>query len=81
MYRPQGCDYCNGIGYYGRIAIHEVFMFDEDVRAMIAENKSLLEIQKAAQLRGFLDMRYDGYKKALRGLTTMSEVDSVIAEE
>ena len=81
MYRAQGCDYCNGIGYYGRIAIHEVFMFDEDVRAMIAENKSLLEIQKAVELRGFRDMRYDGYAKALRGLTTLAEVDSVITEE
>jgi type IV pilus assembly protein PilB len=81
LYKPVGCDYCNGIGYYGRIAIHEVFMFDEDVRAMIAENRSLLEIQKAVEARGFRDMRYDGYKKALRGLTTMEEVDSVITEE
>jgi len=81
MYNPVGCDYCNGIGYYGRLAIHEVFMFDEDVRAMIAENRSLLEIQKAVELRGFRDMRYDGYKKALRGLTTIAEVDSVISED
>jgi type IV pilus assembly protein PilB len=81
LYKPVGCDYCNGIGYFGRIAIHEVFMFDEDVRAMIAENRSLLEIQKAVEARGFRDMRYDGYKKALRGLTTMEEVDSVITEE
>jgi type IV pilus assembly protein PilB len=81
MYNPVGCDYCNGIGYYGRLAIHEVFMFDEDVRGMIAENRSLLEIQKAVELRGFRDMRYDGYKKALRGLTTIAEVDSVISEE
>jgi type IV pilus assembly protein PilB len=56
-------------------------MFDEDVRAMIAENRSLLEIQKAVELRGFRDMRYDGYKKALRGLTTIAEVDSVISED
>jgi type IV pilus assembly protein PilB len=81
LYKPVGCDYCNGIGYYGRIAIHEVFMFDEDVRAMIAENRSLLDIQKAVEARGFRDMRYDGYKKALRGLTTTDEVDSVITEE
>lgn len=81
MYRSKGCDYCNGIGYYGRVAIHEVFMFDEDIRTMIAENKSLLEIQKAVELRGFRDMRYDGYTKALRGITTLSEVDSAITEE
>lgn len=82
LYRGRGCDQCNNSGYYGRIAIHELFVINEELRGMIAQAASILEIQKYAHDHGFQPMRYDGMKKALRGLTTIDEIDRVtIAEE
>lgn len=78
--RPVGCDRCNGTGYSGRLAIHELFIIDEATRELISRSASILEIQKHAVEQGFKTLRYDGFKKILRGLTTIEEVDRVIIE-
>lgn len=78
--RPKGCDRCNGTGYSGRLAIHELFIIDEATREMIARSASILDIQQHAYERGFKSLRYDGFKKVLRGLTTIEEVDRVMME-
>ena len=81
FYRPKGCTKCGGIGYRGRLAIHEVFIMNEKIRAMVAQGVSILEIQEQARISGFRTMRYDGIKKALRGLTSLVEVERVTAAE
>jgi len=77
FWRGAGCTHCHHTGFYGRIAIHELFMIDDDFRSLIARNAPMCEIQEAAQKAGFHPMRYDGLKKVLRGLTTLEEVDSI----
>lgn len=59
------------------MAIHEVFLITEDVRAMVASGVSILDIQNRAREIGFKDMRYDGMKKVLRGITTITELERV----
>ena len=39
-----GCDHCNGTGYKGRIAVHEVMAVDREMRNMITEKRSAEEI-------------------------------------
>lgn len=82
FYRGTGCKYCNNTGYSGRIAIHEILFLDNELRRLISESATVPEIQKCARKTGFNTMRYDGIKKALRGLTTMEEVHRVtVADE
>jgi len=82
FYKGKGCSRCNYTGYFGRLAIYEIFIINEEVRALIAKASSILEIQESAKKHGFQTMRYDGLKKVLRGLTTIEEVNRVtIAEE
>lgn len=82
FYRGGGCANCDGTGYSGRIAIHEVVWVDDQVRSMIARGETVSEIQRYARKVGFQSMRYDGIKKVLRGLTTLEEVNRVtVAEE
>ncbi len=77
FHRAKGCVHCNSTGYFGRIAIHELFIIDDETRDYIAHNATILDIQKHAIEKGFTDMRYDGIKKVMRGLTTLEEVDQV----
>ncbi len=81
FYRGTGCSECKGTGYLGRIAIHEIFIINEEIRELIAKGSSILEIQASTQKYGFRSMRYDGLKKALRGLTTLEEIDRVTTLE
>ncbi len=81
FYRARGCDECNGTGYYGRLAIHEIFTITDQIRSLIARHASILEIQAAAQEQDFKGMHYDGLKKVLRGLTTIEELHRVTASD
>jgi len=78
--QPMGCERCNGTGFSGRMAIHELFIIDEETRELIARKASILDIQRHAVERGFRSLRYDGFKKVLRGLTTPEEVDRVMID-
>ncbi len=77
FWRGIGCAHCHHTGFYGRIAVHELFVVNEEVRTLIARNAPFGEVQNSARRAGFHPMRYDGMKKVLRGLTTLEEVDSI----
>lgn len=81
MYRAVGCESCTKSGYRGRLAIHEIFVIEPEVRTLIARNAPYSEIVRCAETKGFVSLRYDGLKKVLRGLTTLDELDRVTLTE
>lgn len=64
-------------GYRGRMGLYEVFGIDEDIQRLIIQHATSSEIQRAAQERGMITMRQDGYFKALAGMTTIDEINRV----
>lgn len=82
FYRGKGCEQCGQSGYLGRIAIHELFIMNSEIRRLVSRGASILEVQESANKSGYKPMRYDGLKKVLRGLTTIEEIDRVtVAQE
>jgi type IV pilus assembly protein PilB len=75
FWRHKGCAECRQNGFSGRIAIHEILIINDEIRNLISRNASILEIQESARKSSFRTMHYDGIKKALRGLTTIEEVE------
>lgn len=79
IWRPVGCDTCNGIGYKGRIGVFEAVLMDKEIEKLTTENPSEREIKQSASARqGLLDMRQDGILKVLRGVTTLEELGRVV---
>jgi type IV pilus assembly protein PilB len=74
LYRGLGCERCNGSGYKGRYAIHELLVVDDDIRHAIVAGKSATEIKEIARKKGMKTLREDGIYKALQGITTLEEV-------
>jgi type IV pilus assembly protein PilB len=68
-------------GYRGRMGLYEVFEISEAIQGLIMKRSTTNEIEKAALQEGMLNMRQDGYLKALNGETTLAEVNRVAAEE
>lgn len=68
-------------GYKGRMGLYEVFDIDESIQKLIMEHATSTQIQKAAQAKGMIPMREDGYLKALAGYTTLNEVNRVAAAD
>lgn len=78
VWQSIGCDKCNKTGYKGRIGIFEAILIDESVEKIIQENPSEREIKKATMSQGLLDMKQDGIIKALKGTTSIDELERVI---
>ncbi len=67
-------------GYKGRIGLYEVFEVSENIQTLIMKQATSTVIEKAAQAEGMINMRQDGYLKALDGRTTLNEINRVAAE-
>jgi len=68
-------------GYRGRMGLYEVFEVTEAIQALTMKRATASEIEKMAAHEGMINMRRDGYLKALDGKTTLEEVNRVAAED
>ncbi len=75
--KGAGCDNCKHLGYKGRMGIFEIFLIDDEVRHMINNKASTVELRKRAREMGMRTLREDGIRKVLSGLTTPEEVIGV----
>ncbi|MBU4304431.1 MAG: GspE/PulE family protein [Candidatus Omnitrophica bacterium] len=80
LYRPAGCDKCGKSGYCGRIAAVEAFVYDDEIRQMILNRVSDMEIKRYLVERGMKSLRDDAFEKALSGITSLEEVIRATAE-
>ena len=74
LYKPVGCEACNGSGYRGRAAIHELMMISRVLRQLIQTGKRADDLQRQALADGMRTLRQDGIEKVLAGVTTIDEV-------
>ena len=74
LYRAKGCDLCGQSGFSGTVALHETLIFDDTLRKLVSSEGGVSELVDSVRRAGFQSMRYDGFKKALRGFTTLEEV-------
>jgi type II secretory ATPase GspE/PulE/Tfp pilus assembly ATPase PilB-like protein len=74
FYTAKGCDKCNGIGYFGRVGLYEVFRMDNSIRKLLYDNASTMEILDTAQQHGMVTLEQAGIIKALQGVTSLDEV-------
>ena len=79
-YQTVGCAACEGTGYKGRVGVYELLCVDEPVRAAIRDGR-IDVIQDAARAQGMKLMQEDAIDKVRAGVTTLSEVQRVVAFE
>ena len=80
LYRPTGCARCRGTGYRGRIGIVEFLAMNERLRRTVLEHRDASAIRHAARREGVSSMRDDGLAKAVRGLTSVEEVERAVQD-
>jgi type IV pilus assembly protein PilB len=72
--KGKGCERCNGTGYKGRVALVEVLDISEEIREMILQGSSSLEIKRKGLEEGMISLRRSGLVKIKEGLTSIEEV-------
>jgi len=73
-HRGLGCKKCRNTGYVGRIAIHELFVPNEDIRMVISEGGSMKNIRQMALDNGMVPLKLDGLEKVKAGIVSIEEV-------
>jgi len=68
-------------GYKGRTAIHEILEVTTDIRQLIYDNASQLEMRKLAIENGMTPLREAGLEKIKNGSTTIEEILRATVEE
>ena len=80
IYTTEGCEIC-GNGYSGRIAIHEVLLFNQEIRDAISAGIRRDKLRDLVYQSDVNTMLEDGLEKVLMGLTTVEEVLKLIELE
>ncbi len=73
FYRGVGCKKCRNTGHVGRIAIHELFVPDEEIAEMINERASLKKLKDQALRNGMAPLQLDGIEKVKAGIISVEE--------
>lgn len=86
IYRPpqepeKVCPTCGGLGYYGRAAFFEVLVADDNLREVLATKPKLETLRPAARQAGMRPLQEEGVLLALKGITSLAEVQRVLKTE
>ena len=81
VFKPKGCEFCNGIGFRGRIGIFEMMHMNSELRNLSFERAPTNKIRKAALASGMKSLLADGRLKILNGTTTAEEIVKVAQVE
>ncbi len=73
FYRGQGCPACGHTGYYGRVAVFEIFMITKRIRHLIQSGAAYEALLQAALEEGMVPMAQNCKQLVLDGVTTVQE--------
>jgi type IV pilus assembly protein PilB len=72
--KGNGCHVCNGTGYKGRIAVHEIILVDKKMQRMIAEEQPMSALYDYARKEmGMATLRERAHDLVVEGVTSMEE--------
>jgi type IV pilus assembly protein PilB len=73
-YKGTGCPACDGKGYKGRTGLYEVLEVTDDIRDLILNGASAVDLRRKGIEQGMITLRRSGLIKVAAGITTLEEV-------
>jgi type II secretory ATPase GspE/PulE/Tfp pilus assembly ATPase PilB-like protein len=74
------CDACNGIGYYGRTAIFELLVVDDNIRQVLTKAPKLENLRAVARKAKHRGLQEEGVLLVARGVTSIQELLRVLKQ-
>jgi type II secretory ATPase GspE/PulE/Tfp pilus assembly ATPase PilB-like protein len=75
----QICPKCGGRGYYGRAAVFELLVLDDELRRAILKDPSPASVLAVARQRGFLTIQEECVLAVATGMTSLQELQRIVA--
>ena len=76
-----GCKNCSGIGYRGRVGVHELLAIDNQLQRLISQGADDQTIADTAAATGYRRLWWDGLHKVSEGVTTLRELSRSISPD
>ena len=73
LFKANGCPRCK-MGYKGRFALLETLVMSENLKRLVIEGKSSIDMKKEALKESMITLRRAGVFNAMRGTTSIEEV-------
>ena len=80
FYQGRGCKVCNNSGYFGRVAVVETLIVDDNIKQMILKSDSMDRIREYGRRHGMRTLREDAIEKGLKGEISLEEILRVTPE-
>ena len=74
IFKGRGCERCKNTGYAGRCAIIEAMTVTDEIRKLVIERASAMEIGKIAISQGMKTLRMVALEKVREGISTLEQV-------
>lgn len=74
LQKGAGCRTCNETGFKGRVALYEIMSMSDEIKELVLEGSSTVELKRGAMRHGMKTLRQAALTKLLEGTTTVSEV-------
>lgn len=81
IFEPKGCPMCAETGYSGRIGVYEMLEITPELKELISRGVSTEELKQAAIRQGMSTLTMGARQKVLEGITSVSELLGVSADE
>lgn len=73
------CTKCNGRGYFGRMAIFELLVINDEIRKALLQKPTAESVLQVARKQGFLTIQEEGVLAVATGATSLQELQRVLA--
>ena len=72
--RPIGCQFCNGTGYKGRVAVHEIMYMNDEMKSEVLRENDLDKLRKLAMDHGMIPLWESCRNLVYKGITSVEEL-------
>ena len=72
--KGKGCRVCNETGYKGRVAVFEIMPMTDELKDLVLQGVSSVELKREAIRLGMKTLRQSALSKLAEGITTVDEV-------
>ena len=72
--RGQGCNFCSGTGYQGRIGVYELLRITPEIKRLVVGWATQDELRRLAERQGMRSLREEAINLVAQDVTTVSEV-------
>jgi general secretion pathway protein E len=73
IYKAKGCAKCNFTGYKGRKAVGELFIMNDEIKSLIANNTNDIELKQAMIKNGMKTLKETIFEEVINGTTSLKE--------